>query len=47
MEITVAEQGLFLLPAQVTPDQAKEKAWEQKTQRLWYPLKVSDPAEGR
>ena len=30
MEITVAEQGLFLLPAQVTPDQAKEKAWEQK-----------------
>jgi len=30
MEITVAEQGLFLLPAQVTHDQAKEKAWEQK-----------------
>ncbi len=30
MEITVAEQGLFLLPAKVTPEQAKEKAWEQK-----------------
>ncbi len=30
MEITVAEQGLFLLPANVTQDQAKEKAWEQK-----------------
>ena len=30
MEITLAEQGLFLLPAKVTPDQAKEKAWEQK-----------------
>lgn len=30
MEITVAEQGLFLLPAKVTQDQAKEKAWEQK-----------------
>lgn len=30
MEITVAEQGLFLLTARVSPDQAKEKAWEQK-----------------
>jgi hypothetical protein len=30
MEITVAEQGLFLLPVKVTPEQAKEKAWEQK-----------------
>ncbi len=30
MEITVAEQGLFLLPAKVTQDQAREKAWEQK-----------------
>ena len=30
MEIAVAEQGLFLLPAKVSSDQAKEKAWEQK-----------------
>ncbi len=30
MEIAVAEQGLFLLPARVTAEQAKEKAWEQK-----------------
>lgn len=30
MEIAVAEQGLFLLPANVTQDQAKERAWEQK-----------------
>ena len=30
MEIAVAEQGLFLLPAKVALDQAKEKAWEQK-----------------
>src|SRR3990170_3180554 len=30
MEIAVAEQGLFLFPVRVTPDQAKEKAWEQK-----------------
>jgi len=30
MEIAVAEQGLFLFPVKVTPDQAKEKAWEQK-----------------
>jgi hypothetical protein len=30
MEITLAEQGLFVLPAKVTQDQAKEKAWEQK-----------------
>ena len=30
MEITVAEQGLFLSPIKVTQDQAKEKAWEQK-----------------
>ncbi len=30
MEITLAEQGLFLLPAKVTQDQAREKAWEQK-----------------
>ena len=30
VEITLAEQGIFLLPAKVTQDQAKEKAWEQK-----------------
>lgn len=30
MEINVAEQGLFLLPAKVTPEQAKERAIEQK-----------------
>jgi hypothetical protein len=30
MEITLAEQGVFVLPAKVTLDQAKEKAWEQK-----------------
>ncbi len=30
MEITLAEQGVFLLPAKVTQDQAREKAWEQK-----------------
>ncbi|MGH7407743.1 MAG: hypothetical protein ACREKF_07010 [Candidatus Methylomirabilales bacterium] len=30
MEITVAEQGLFLLSAKVAHDQAKERAWEQK-----------------
>lgn len=30
MEIVVAEQGLFLLPVTVTPEQAKERAWEQK-----------------
>ena len=30
MEIALAEQGLFVLPAKVTQDQAKEKAWEQK-----------------
>jgi len=28
--IALAEQGLFVLPAKVTQDQAKEKAWEQK-----------------
>jgi hypothetical protein len=31
MEITIAEQGLFLLPVKVTQEQAKEKAWEQKS----------------
>jgi hypothetical protein len=30
MEITIAEQGLFLLPIKVTSEQAKEKAWEHK-----------------
>lgn len=30
MEILLAEQGIFVLPAKVTPDRAKEKAWEQK-----------------
>lgn len=30
MEILLAEQGVFVLPAKVTPDRAKEKAWEQK-----------------
>lgn len=30
MEINLAEQGLFLLPHKVTPDQAKERAIEQK-----------------
>ncbi len=30
MEIALAEQGIFLLPAKITLDQAKEKAWEQK-----------------
>ena len=30
MEIAIAEQGLFLLPVKVTPEQAKEKSWEQK-----------------
>jgi hypothetical protein len=30
VEITLAEQGLFVLPAKVTPDKAREKAWEQK-----------------
>ncbi|MDR7417655.1 MAG: hypothetical protein QN178_01950 [Armatimonadota bacterium] len=30
MEIAVAEQGVFILPAKLTPEQAKEKAWEQK-----------------
>src|SRR3972149_2442279 len=30
MEIAVAEQGLFLFPVKVSPDQAREKAWEQK-----------------
>jgi hypothetical protein len=30
MGIAVAEQGLYLLPARVTQDQAREKAWEQK-----------------
>lgn len=30
MEIVVVEQGLFFLPAKVTADRAKEKAWEQK-----------------
>ncbi len=30
MEIALAEQGLFVLPAKVTPEQAREKAWEQK-----------------
>ena len=30
MEITVAEQGLFLLSAKVAHDQAKERAWEHK-----------------
>jgi hypothetical protein len=30
MEITLAEQGVFFLPVQVTPDQAREKASEQK-----------------
>ncbi len=30
MEITVAEQGLFFLPAKVAHDQAKERAWEHK-----------------
>ena len=29
MEITFAEQGVFVLPAKVTQDQAREKAWEQ------------------
>jgi hypothetical protein len=30
MEITVAEQGLYLLPARTAGDQAKERAWEHK-----------------
>lgn len=30
MEIALAEQALFVLPAKVTQDQAREKAWEQK-----------------
>src|SRR3990172_1339744 len=30
MEITVAEQALYLLPARTTGDQAKERAWEHK-----------------
>jgi hypothetical protein len=30
MEITLAKQGVFLLPAQLTPDQARQKAGEQK-----------------
>lgn len=30
MEIALAEQGLFVLPAKVTHDQAREKAWDQK-----------------
>lgn len=30
MEIVLAEQGIFVLPAKVTQDQAREKAWEQK-----------------
>jgi hypothetical protein len=30
MEIALAEQGVFVLPAKVTQDQAREKAWEQK-----------------
>jgi hypothetical protein len=30
MEIALAEQGLFVLPAKVTQDQAREKAWDQK-----------------
>ena len=30
MEIVLAEQGVFVLPAKVTQDQARERAWEQK-----------------
>ena len=30
MEIALAEQGFYVLPAKVTQDQAREKAWEQK-----------------
>ena len=30
MEITLAKQGVFILPAKITLDQAKEKAGEQK-----------------
>jgi len=30
LEILLAEQSIFVLPAKVTPDRAKEKAWEQK-----------------
>ena len=29
MEITLAEKGVFVLPANVTQGQAREKAWEQ------------------
>src|SRR5512141_2194539 len=31
MEITIVEQKVFLLPEAISPDQARERAWDKKT----------------